>query len=149
MDKRSLIGTVIEKYRITDMLSEKGGMADVYKGEHILLGRLAAIKILKTNLTRADSEAKFKQEAVTIARLEHPNIVHVLDSGIMEDGRPYIAMEYCEGDIATLVKGRVLTLTEVLEFAVPVAQALAYSHQQKPAIVHRDVKPTNVLFLQR
>jgi eukaryotic-like serine/threonine-protein kinase len=85
------IGRQLGNYRLLSLLGH-GGFADVYLGEHIHLKTLAAIKVLHTQLTNDDVE-KFRMEARTIASLEHPNIVRVLDFGI-ENYTPFLVMSY-------------------------------------------------------
>src|SRR5207244_9753004 len=86
-----LVGQQLGHYRLTRLLGH-GGFADVYLGEHIHLNTLAAIKVLDTRLA-SDEIAQFRNEARTIARLEHPHIVRVLDFGV-EDGVPFLVMSY-------------------------------------------------------
>src|SRR6266566_9140409 len=84
------IGQQIGKYHFIQLLGQ-GGFADVYLGEHVFLKTHAAIKVLQTQLAPEDLQS-FLQEAQTIARLKHPNIVHVLDFGT--DDSPYLVMDY-------------------------------------------------------
>src|SRR5215469_17526064 len=89
------VGQQLGNYRLIRLLG-KGGFADVYLGEHIHLGTQAAIKVLHTQLAKDDIET-FSNEARTIARLEHPNIVRVLDFGLeggLEGRTPYLVMSY-------------------------------------------------------
>jgi serine/threonine-protein kinase len=122
-----------------------GGMSSVYKARDALLERHVALKILHEQYTADDDFVeRFKREARSVAQLQHPNIVTVIDRG-EEDGRQYIVFEYVEGEnLKELVvrKGR-LDIREALEVALEVAHGLAFAHQQ--GIVHRDVKPQNVL----
>src|SRR3989440_13027403 len=85
------VGQQLGNYRLVSLLGE-GGCAEVYLGEHIHLGTQAAIKVLHTRLTANDLEG-FRNEARTIARLEHPHIVRVLEFGI-EAGTPFLVMNY-------------------------------------------------------
>ncbi len=129
-------------YRLLRLLGH-GGFADVYLGEHIHLKTLAAIKMLHTQLTDGDVE-KFRTEARTIASLDHPNIVHVLDFGI-ENHTPFLVMHYAP--YGTLrqhhSKGTRLPLSTIVPYVKQIADALHYAHQRK--LIHRDVKPENML----
>ncbi len=129
-------------YRLTRFLG-RGGFADVYLGEHVYLGTLAAIKVLDTQLT-VDEVEQFRQEARTIAQLEHPHIVHVLDFGV-DDGLPFLVMSYApNGSLRQRYpRGTRLPLEKILHYVRDIAGALQYAHDQK--LVHRDVKPENVL----
>jgi hypothetical protein len=131
-------------YEVLEPLG-RGGMADVYKGRHPRLDRTVAIKVLPANLAHeADFRARFEREARAIAALKRPNIVQVFDFG-EADGAYYMVMEYIAGkDLGNLIheRGR-LALAEALPLLREVAAALDYAHTQ--GLVHRDVKPSNVL----
>ena len=136
------VGQQLGNYRLTRLLG-RGGFADVYLGEHNYLNTQAAIKVLHTHLTEADSE-HFQREAQAIASLSHPHIVRVLDFDV-EAGVPFLVMDYAPN--GTLrhrhPKGVQLPLDTVLTYVKPVAAALQYAHEHK--LVHRDVKPENML----
>lgn len=136
--------TVAGKYRILRRLA-RGGMGVVYVAEHITLGRKVVIKVLSYHLAD-DSRAKsrFEREARGLSVLDHPNIVTVHDFGI-EKGLTYIVMEYVDGEnLSQRVrrKGRI-TYDELLPIVVQTIDAIACAHQK--GIVHRDVKPSNVM----
>lgn len=138
-------GFYVGKYRILDLLG-KGGMGKVFLAEQLTMERLVAVKVIgKTKGKReAETMARFRREAKAVAALNHPNIVHAYDFDELS-GSPYIVMEFIEGiDIATLV-GRQGPLAP--EFAADVMrQAAAGLHQaHKAGMVHRDVKPGNLL----
>jgi WD40 repeat protein len=137
-----LLGHQLGNYRLIRLLGH-GGFADVYLGEHIHLNTLAAIKVLDARLT-ADEITQFRNEARTIARLEHPHIVHVLDFGV-EDRLPFLVMSYAPNGTLRQrhPKGTRLTPGEVLPYIKQVADALQYAHNEK--LIHRDVKPENML----
>ncbi|HWU23620.1 MAG TPA: serine/threonine-protein kinase, partial [Nocardioides sp.] len=117
-----------------------GGMADVHRATDELLGREVAVKVLRASDADRD---RFAAEACTVARLNHPGIVTVLDAGLDED-RPFIVMELVEGPtLAEALAAGPLDPDRVRAIGEHVAAALAYAHEQ--AIVHRDVKPGNVL----
>ena len=136
------VGQQIGNYRVKRLLGE-GGFAEVYLGEHLHLGTEAAIKILHAQLTNDDID-QFRAEARIIARLEHPNIVRVLDFGL--DGKtPYLVMSYApNGTLRQLYpKGKQIPLATVVFSVKQVVDALYYAHSQQ--LVHRDVKPENML----
>lgn len=138
------INAVLGNYRLLRVLGS-GGFADVFLGEHIHLQTQAAIKILRESIRSEDTQ-EFLQEAKFIASLRHSNIVRVLDFG-MEPGTtlPYLVMDYVSG--GTLLdrhpEGTRLSLETILSYLKQIAAALDYAHTQK--VVHRDVKPANLL----
>jgi WD40 repeat protein len=123
-----------------------GSFANVYLGEHLYLKRQVAIKVLRTRLGNEDTES-FLTEARTIADLEHPHIVRVFDCGI-DNGTPFLIMSYAPN--GTLRKrhpeGIPLAPTVILPYVKQVAAALQYAHDRK--LIHRDVKPANMLLSQ-
>jgi serine/threonine protein kinase len=136
-------GQTLGNYRLTRLLGS-GGFAEVYLGEHIHLGTLAAIKVLSMQLVNAEEAERFRQEARTIAALVHPNIVRVFDFNV-EQGVPYLVMDYApDGSLRqNLPQGTPLPLATILPLVKQVASALQYAHDQR--LVHRDVKPENML----
>jgi serine/threonine protein kinase len=136
------IGHQIGTYRLLRVLGE-GGFATVYLGEHEHLGTLAAIKLLHLSFSPEDGEA-FRKEAQLIARLEHPHIVRVLDYDV-QAGTPFLVMSFAPGGTLRSVhpKGTVLPLPTVVDYVAQVAEALQYAHDH--GIIHRDVKPENLL----
>jgi tRNA A-37 threonylcarbamoyl transferase component Bud32 len=138
-----LVGRQLGEYRIEATLG-RGGMGQVYRARHETLDRTCAVKILSAQLV-ADTiyRGRFLQEARAVARLSHSNIVTVYDAGVI-DGAYYIAMQYVDGvSLTERMAQAPLTLDEVLAIAQPVAAALDYAHAQ--GLVHRDVKPGNIL----
>ncbi|MGB8347737.1 MAG: protein kinase [Ktedonobacteraceae bacterium] len=136
------IGQQLGNYRLLRLLGQ-GGFADVYLGEHLYLNTKAAIKVLQMRLTSEDS-SNFQNEARTIASLLHPNIVRVLDFGL-EGTMPYLVMDYAPNGTLRqrLPKGVPLPPERILPYVKQLASALMYAHERK--LVHRDVKPENML----
>jgi serine/threonine-protein kinase len=140
-----LIGSVIaDRYAIQELLGS-GGMASVYRAHDKLLERPVALKVLHEHFSR-DPEyvERFRREARAIAKVSHPNIVTVIDRGEF-DGSQFIVFEHVPGEtLKDLVEREgPLPVEEALAFARQVARALAYAHER--GIMHRDVKPHNVL----
>jgi serine/threonine protein kinase len=136
------IGQQLGNYRLARLLG-RGGFAEVYLAEHIVLGTKVAIKLLHTRVAEADV-TQFQREARLLAGLRHPQIVRVFDFGV--DGEiPYLVMDYApSGTLRTLhTRGAPLPITTVVDYIKQVAQALQYAHDRK--VVHRDVKPENML----
>lgn len=136
------VGQSIGNYRLLRLLGQ-GGFAEVYLGEHVYLGTLAAIKVLRAQIANEDVE-HFRAESRTIARLAHPHIVRVLDFGVA-DATPYLVVDYAPN--GTLRKKHPKTalpsLPTIVTYVNQLASALQYAHDQK--IIHRDVKPENML----
>ena len=137
------VGQRFGNYRLSRLLGQ-GGFAEVYLGEHIYLDTHTAIKVLHTQLVGQDVE-QFRQEARTIAHLEHPHIVRLLDFGV-EGTTPYLIMSYAPNGTMRdrYPKGTRLPLQQVVVYVKQIAQALQYAHDRK--IIHRDIKPENMLF---
>ena len=135
-----------DRYKIISLLG-RGGMGEVHRAEHLGLRREVALKVLKSKAT-PDSEARFEREARAIARLEHPSCVRILDYGTWEGSR-YIAMELVDGPtLATALRsdGRFSTARAV-HVTRNVLAALAHAHSK--GVLHRDVKPENVMVVSR
>jgi len=131
-------------YDVIEKIGE-GGMATVYKGRQVSLDRPVAIKVLSKKLMdRYDVLERFNRESVIIARLNHPNIIRVIDRGITPKGMPYFVMEYVEGtDLAQAIREGNLDTNRKLELIIQMCKALSYAH--KNGVIHRDIKPSNVL----
>jgi tRNA A-37 threonylcarbamoyl transferase component Bud32 len=143
-----LTGRTLGAYRVLEPLG-RGGMAEVYKGYHPLLDRYVAIKVLHSHFS-ADAQfaERFQREAATVAKLRHPNIVQVYDFGLHE-GVSYMAMEFVAGVTlkerlsALRASSQPMTIVEAVGITREVASALDHAHAH--GLVHRDVKPANIL----
>ena len=143
----TVIGKHINNYEVVSLLGE-GGMGTVYLALHPIMGRKAAIKVLKPELARDESLVmRFFNEARAANAIRHPNIIDIIDVGLLpDDNVPYMLMEFLEGEsLATrLERTRPLEVSAAVEIASQTASALAAAHSK--GIVHRDLKPDN-LFL--
>src|SRR5580692_399670 len=132
------------KYELIEEVG-RGAMGEVYKAQDPFIGRLVALKTITGALVgRPDLLDRFYQEARSAGALQHPNIVTVYELG-KEGETPFIAMEFLEGEsLESIVERRpVLTLTQKVSYIIPVCRALDYAH--KRGVVHRDIKPGNVM----
>jgi serine/threonine-protein kinase len=132
------------RYRILRELG-RGAMGVVYEAHHVDLGRVVALKVLPRERCHSpELEARFRREARSIARLRHPNLVQLHDSGISSDGRPYYAMELLEGETLEQYLGRErgMDWREAARCGVELCGALEAAHAA--GLVHRDIKPGNV-----
>src|SRR5437588_179367 len=136
------VGQFLGNYQLLRLLG-RGAFAEVYLAEHRYLEVPAAIKVLHVRM-EPDTHAKFLREARTIAHLQHPHIVRVLEFGF-QDQTPFLVMEYTpNGTLRTQhPKGTRLSLEQVVSYVKQIAPALDYAHQQR--VIHRDVKPENTL----
>src|SRR5579859_4448301 len=138
----NLVEKQLGNYRLTRFLG-RGGFAHVYLGEHIYLKTQAALKVLHVHLT-PDAQQSFLREAQTIAHLEHPSIVRVLEYGV-EGDVPFLVMQYApQGTLRQRYpRGTRVPADTVLPYVQQIASALDYAHQQH--LIHRDIKPENML----
>lgn len=146
-DANDLIGTVIDRYRLVEQIGE-GGFGAVFRAEQIEpIQRDVAFKIIKLGMDTAHVIARFEVERQALAMMDHPNIAKVLDAGATDRGRPYFVMEFVAGQpITAYCDERKLSLTARLELFVAVCHAVQHAHQK--GIIHRDIKPGNVLVAQ-
>jgi serine/threonine-protein kinase len=140
-----MIGETLGSYRVLSEIGS-GGMGVVYQVEHMVLGRKAAVKVLRADMP-SDYVERFFNEAKAAASMHHPGLVDVFDFGHHEDGRAYIVMEYLQGESLAerLEHDPRLPVPIACSIARSVATALETAHQQ--GIVHRDLKPGNIFLI--
>jgi tRNA A-37 threonylcarbamoyl transferase component Bud32 len=143
-----VIGTLLNaRFRLEEQIGS-GGMSTVYRAYDTTLERWVAIKLMHRDITEdPDQLERFRREARAVARLNHPHVVTVIDFG-EDDGRPYIVLEFVEGET---LKQRIrrlgrLPVGEAVAYAIEIGRALSAAHAER--LVHRDVKPQNVLIDQ-
>jgi tRNA A-37 threonylcarbamoyl transferase component Bud32 len=140
---KTLIGKRLGQYEIREKIGQ-GGMAHVYKAYQPGLDRFVAIKVLSPTLAdESGFTERFQREARSVARLHHPNILEVYDFGV-QDGFNYIAMRYVENSttLGDLIQ-KEAPLQRLIDYILQVADALNYAHER--GVIHRDVKPSNIL----
>jgi Serine/threonine protein kinase len=141
----NLVGkTIGGKYKVLEQIGS-GGMAIVYRGEHIYLKKPVAIKVMLPSFSeKPELVQRFLQEAEMASKLDHPNIVKIFDFGD-EDGLLYLVMQFIDGDTLERIlrhRGK-LSLREAINITLQVLSALQYAHEK--GLVHRDIKPGNVM----
>jgi serine/threonine-protein kinase len=145
-----LIGKLIgDRYRIDEKLGV-GGMGAVYRGEHVLMRKPVAVKVLHREMTTMTEVVKrFELEAIAAGRIDHPNVTVATDFGKLEDGAFYLVLEYVPGKSLTeLIRAEApLSVERTLFIARQVAGGLGAAHAA--GIVHRDLKPDNVMLIER
>ena len=148
----NLTGKMLGKVHV-DMFLAKGGMAEVYIGTHTTLHRPVAVKFLKADLQdEPELRERFGREARVIAMLKHPNIIQIFDFDTFQN-QPYLVMEYVPGTSLGAYlrelhkKKQRLDYLQILDLLKKIAGALTYAHQNN--VVHRDVKPANILLTSR
>jgi len=143
-----LSGISIDRYHIIEPLGQ-GGMANVYKAYDTRLERNVAIKFIRRDAFSPDVLdmvlKRFDREAKSLAKLTHPNIVGIIDYGEYE-GSPYLVMPYLQGGTLKQYLGTPMFIEKAASLLEPVADALAFAHQK--GIIHRDVKPANILITE-
>jgi serine/threonine protein kinase len=147
MDEQDpLTGKVIAgRYRIVRRLGV-GAMGTVYLAEHVIMGRHDAIKVLRGDVARdAEAVARFMRGARIVSGIRHPNVCTVYDCGHTEDGSPFLAMEFVEGETLKDLLEREVTLSvgRAVKIASDIADALEAAHDA--GVIHRDLKPGNVM----
>lgn len=146
--EQAFVGTVIgQKYEILSFLG-KGGMSNIFKVRQVETGEILALKVLHEHLWQeADSVKRFTLEAQAVSRVSHPNIITFQDFGVTEEGQPFLVMDYLEGRTLTeaIQENDGLPLFTVVCVFEQLADGLAAAH--KMGVIHRDLKPDNVMFL--
>ena len=142
-----MIGKVVSHYRILDRLG-KGGMGEVYLAEDTNLGRRVAIKFPTLTSNERDFRARFLREARSISELSNPHIATLFDYGETTEGRPFLVMEFVQGrTLSRIMRKGEMTLRLALQVVEDVASALSEAHGR--GIVHRDIKPQNIMVNDR
>ncbi len=138
------LGTVLGRYKLLERLGE-GGFGEVYLAEQREpVQRNVALKIIKLGMHTRDVIARFEQERQALAMMDHPNIAKVLDAGVTDTGRPYFVMELVKGmPITDYCDERNMSLRDRLKLFIQVCSAVQHAHLK--GIIHRDIKPNNVL----
>jgi serine/threonine protein kinase/tetratricopeptide (TPR) repeat protein len=136
------------RYRIVRPLGE-GGMGVVYLAEQLEpIRRSVALKVIKLGMDTDEVLARFANERQALAIMDHPNIARIFDAGASRRGRPYLVMEYIEGEpITQYCDEKRLSLTHRLELFLTVCRAVQHAHRK--GVIHRDLKPSNVLVLDQ
>lgn len=144
-ESKQIIGAVlVERYRIQSKLGS-GGMSTVYLAVDLTLDRPVAVKLLHREISGTDHQLeRFRKEAKSAARLSNPNLVPVIDAG-EQNGRPFIVFEYVEGQTLKemIISNGPLPVDQAVAYAIEIARGLQTAHENR--LVHRDVKPQNVL----
>ncbi len=142
----ALNSTIAGSYRVLDFIGE-GGMGLVYKVEHIVMNKILALKVLKTEHLSENVWKRFQLEAQAISRLDHTNIIKIYDMNQTADGRPFYTMELLSGQSLAdyLQNNQRLPVAKALPLFRQVCSALAYAHER--GIIHRDIKPGNIMLL--
>jgi serine/threonine-protein kinase len=143
-----LVGELLGgRYRVLQRLGT-GGMGRVYMAEHLAMGRRDAIKIMSPELARdPDAVRRFQREAQNASRIKHGNVATIYDYGETGTGTYFIAMELVEGETLSSLLRRegVLPIARAVEIAVQIADALRAAHRLDPPLIHRDLKPDNIM----
>lgn len=138
-------GTAVGHYRIAEKLGA-GGMGEVFRVTHSVLGRNFALKVLSVGVMASDAESVtgFLREARAAARIKHSNIIDVFDFGHLADGRPYLVMELIDGQsLAAAIADETMTTRRAVAYARQLASALSAAHAV--GVIHADISPSNVL----
>jgi serine/threonine-protein kinase len=141
----SMVGTRIGAYRLGALVG-RGGMAEVYRAQRVdeQYRQEVAVKLIRAGYAADELARRFLLEREVLARLQHPNIATLLDGGVTEDGRPYLVMQYVDGvPVTEYADARRLPVRRRLELVRTVCDAVQFAHAN--LVVHRDLKPTNIL----
>jgi serine/threonine protein kinase len=142
-DERAIVGKLLGHYKVLNRIG-RGGMGEVFLAQDTALGRKVALKLLRSDFTSNEERLRrFRQEAQAASALNHPNILTIHEIG-QDDTLHFMATEYVEGEtLREHISRARMTLGQVLDVAVQVANALAAAHQA--GIIHRDIKPENIM----
>ena len=144
MDYKQLSGIALDEYHLEEIIGS-GGMSAVYRAYQEELDRHVAVKVLSSQLAKDENYVyRFNQEAKMAASLEHPHIVPVYDFGIHNDMMYVVMRLLTRGTLREKMQGQAMNRNEAMNIITPIAQALDYAHARE--IVHRDVKPGNIMF---
>lgn len=140
-------GEVIGEYRLIEPIG-RGGFAHVYRAKHLVFGEDFAVKVLRDSFAgNAAAKRRFQREAMAMTGTTHKNLVRIADSGVIADGRPYLAMELIRGETLreTIIREGPLPLLRARNIARQLAEGLAEVHRR--GFVHRDLKPKNIMIV--
>lgn len=144
------IGLVVDdRFRIVALLGT-GGMATVYRAEHVRTSAPVAIKVLHRELSsHPEMSARFQREALAARTVQHPNVVSAMDFGRLDDGSLYLVLEYIQGEdlVERLHRVGALPASRAVHIALQVTEALVAAHAA--GVVHRDLKPDNIMLVER
>ncbi len=142
-----MIGTKLaNRYEILRELG-RGGMGVVYLASDPVLDREVAVKVVTPDMVSTETAERFKREARVVAKMDHPSIVSVYDSG-EQDGALFFVMPFVEGmNLRLVLRNQNLQLGELIDIGIQIADALDYSHSR--GVVHRDIKPENIMVTRK
>jgi len=138
-------GYIVDKRFKVESLIASGGFGTVYKVRHILMNKTFALKTLDPIVASDKTILRLRRESQAVSKLDHPNIVHASDFGLIDGALPFLAMEFVEGPTLAehLKQCTRLSLESALQIFIPVCNALAYAHEH--GVIHRDIKPSNII----
>jgi len=138
-------GYVIDgRFRVESLIAA-GGFGCVYLVRHVLMNKLLAVKTMDPIVASENTLLRLQRESKAVGKLDHPNIVHASDFGLIDGAVPYLVMEFVEGPTLAehLKRCTRLPMETALQIFIPVCEALAYAHNQ--GVIHRDIKPSNII----
>ena len=140
-----LIGSVIDKYEIVDLISH-GGMGSVFLAQRMdgVYEQTVALKIVRHGMETPENICRFEKEREILAGLNHPNIARLIDGGVTDFGLPYLVMEYVDGTpIDEYCENNKLTISQRITLVISLCNAVQFAHNN--LVIHRDLKPANIL----